>query len=144
MLHVASVCSCYSSKTAFQMKQYALNANSATEGHSVTDPPEAAKLSSLDDQLEKTGHLAQFPPGVPMTITVDAQTQLLIEEAMKQRGIGSPEEVIQCAVQMMQEQVLNYDDLDEETRAAIDEADSQEGIAWENIKDDLLKLYGGK
>jgi hypothetical protein len=79
-----------------------------------------------------------------MTIIVDAKTQQLIEETMKQRGIGTPEEVIQCAVQMMQEQMLNYDDLDEETRAAIDEADSQEGIPWENRKDELLKQYGGK
>jgi antitoxin ParD1/3/4 len=81
-----------------------------------------------------------------MTINVDPQTQQLIEAAMKQRGFSTAEEVVQSAVRHMQEQVFDYDDLDEETRAAIEEGqreiDQGLGIPWEEAEARLRARFG--
>lgn len=80
-----------------------------------------------------------------MTFAVSEETQQLIEARMKEFGISSLDTFLQGAVcQYDPSEVFYYEDLDEETRAAIEVADRQEGIPWEQVKDELLKRYGGK
>jgi hypothetical protein len=61
-----------------------------------------------------------------MPITLSPQTQKLIEKRMKDCGCSSADELVQKALASFDEvQGEEYDQLDPETRAAIEEADAQ-------------------
>ena len=74
-----------------------------------------------------------------MPISLTLETQRLIEERMKQEGFTTPDDLVVLALKT-QEQVrgVDYEDLDEETRAAIEEGQAEiergEGIPLEEAK----------
>jgi Arc/MetJ-type ribon-helix-helix transcriptional regulator len=81
-----------------------------------------------------------------MAFSLSAETQRLIEERMKQTGFASPDELVRVALQTL-EQVRgeDFEDLDPETRAAIDEAEAQyergEGRPWEEVREELKARF---
>jgi hypothetical protein len=80
-----------------------------------------------------------------MAISLTPETEQLIESRMKELGSDSPDEFLRWTIQQAYPgETAAYEDLDPETRAAIDEADGQEGVRWEDVKDELFKRYGGQ
>ncbi len=80
-----------------------------------------------------------------MTITVSEQTQSLIDSRMKELGITDIDELLFVAVTTFQPaDVFHHDELDAETKAAIEEADLQEAVPWEPVRDALKQKYGLK
>jgi antitoxin ParD1/3/4 len=81
-----------------------------------------------------------------MTITLSPETQKLLEARMKQGGFQSPDAVVRCALETL-EQVEGeaFEDLDDATRAAIERAEAQadrgEGRPWEEVKAELRARY---
>jgi Arc/MetJ-type ribon-helix-helix transcriptional regulator len=83
---------------------------------------------------------------VPFSLS--PKTQKLIEERVKATG-ASPDELVQVALQTLdQVQGEEYDQLDPETRAAIEEAEAQyqrgEGIPLDEAFARLRKKHLGK
>jgi Arc/MetJ-type ribon-helix-helix transcriptional regulator len=84
-----------------------------------------------------------------MPITLSPETQRLIEERMKQAGYSSPDELVRLALQTLDHvRGEDYEDLDAETRAAIDEAEAEyergEGIPVDEAAARLRSKYFGK
>jgi Arc/MetJ-type ribon-helix-helix transcriptional regulator len=84
-----------------------------------------------------------------MNITLDAETQRLLKEQMERGGFASPEEVVRVALEHLnQVPVYDYADLDEETRAAIEEAEEEfergEGIPLDEAMAKLRQKYLGR
>ena len=84
-----------------------------------------------------------------MPITLSPQTQKLIEERMKATGCSTPDELVQVALQTLEQvQEEDYEELDSETRAAIEEAEAQyqrgEGIPLDEAFARLRAKYLGK
>jgi len=82
-----------------------------------------------------------------MAITLSPETQELIEARMKELGFDSSDEFLRVAVQTFSPaEVYDYDDLDEETRAAIEEGqreiDQGLGIPWEDAEARLRARFG--
>jgi hypothetical protein len=74
-----------------------------------------------------------------MAIALSPETQLIIETKMKELGYANSDEFLQMAVcQYDPAETLYYEDLDEETRAAIElgqrQIDEGLGIPWEEAK----------
>jgi hypothetical protein len=64
---------------------------------------------------------------------------------MRELGFENSDEFLQALVQNFPAAgVYDYDDLDEETRAAIEEAEKQPSIPWESVREQLMQRYGGK
>ena len=73
-----------------------------------------------------------------MSIILSAETQRLIEDRVKETGV-SADELVRVALQTLdQTEAADYDELDEETRASIEqgqaEIDRGEGIPWEQAR----------
>lgn len=58
-----------------------------------------------------------------MTITLDAETQKLLEDQMRERGYSSANEIVRAALESLARE--NVATLDEETLDAIDEAEDE-------------------
>jgi hypothetical protein len=83
---------------------------------------------------------------VPFSLS--PKTQKLIEERVKATG-ASPDELVQMALQTLDQiQGEDYEELDSETRGAIEEAEAQhergEGIALDEAFARLRKKHLGK
>ena len=82
----------------------------------------------------------------PMTISLTTETQRLIEERMKRAGFASADELVRVALQTL-DQVRgdDYDELDAETRAAIEQGEAEyergEGRPWEEVREELRARF---
>ncbi len=81
-----------------------------------------------------------------MTITLSDQTRMLVELRMKEFGISDPEALLQTAVRNLKPaDVVDYDDLDPEIRAAIEagEEEYRQGLArpWEEVRKELQARF---
>ena len=81
-----------------------------------------------------------------MSISLTPRTQKLIEERMKATGYSTPDELVEVALQTLdQMQAEDYDQLNSNTRAAIEEAEAQhqrdEGIPLDEAFARLRKKY---
>ena len=81
-----------------------------------------------------------------MKISLSPDTERLIEERMKQSGLTSADEVVRLALQSLDAaRGEDYEDLDPQTRAAIDEAEAQfergEGRPWEEVQEALRARF---
>ena len=84
-----------------------------------------------------------------MPISLSAETQKLIEQRMKETGVSTADELVQVALQTL-DQVRGepFEDLDPQTQAAIEEAlaqsDRGEGRPWEEVRGDLRARFIAK
>jgi hypothetical protein len=84
-----------------------------------------------------------------MGISLNPETQRLIEERMKRSGVSTADDLVRLALQTL-DQVSgeDYDDLDPDTRAAIEEAETQlargEGIPLDEAFDRLRRKHLGR
>jgi Arc/MetJ-type ribon-helix-helix transcriptional regulator len=81
-----------------------------------------------------------------MNIALSPETQRLLEAQMKKRHFASPDEAVQFALRTLEStSPIDYEDLDEQTRAAIDEAEAQyqrgEGRPWEEVREELRSRF---
>ncbi len=81
-----------------------------------------------------------------MAISLNPETERLIEERMKQTGLSTPDELVQLALQTLdQEQGEDFEDLDPQTQAAIEEGLAQaargEGRPWEEVREELRARF---
>ena len=81
-----------------------------------------------------------------MTITLSPETQKLLEEQMKTGQFSDADEVLRLALQTLsQTEAGDYDDLDADTRAAIEESEAQlargEGSTWEDVREELRAKF---
>lgn len=61
-----------------------------------------------------------------MAIVLSEETQKLIEQGMKESGLDTPDELVRLALQTMRQvRGQDFEDLDEETRRAIEEGLAQ-------------------
>ena len=77
-----------------------------------------------------------------MAISLSPETQELIEQRMKETGVDNPDELVQAALQTLhQVRGVYLDELDDETRAAIeeglDQAERGEGRAWADVRKEI-------
>jgi hypothetical protein len=80
-----------------------------------------------------------------MAFTISSETQQFIETRMKQCGVENSDEFLKLAVQQFSmDAVEYYEDLDEETRAAIERADLQPDIPQEQAEQRILNLMAKK
>jgi Arc/MetJ-type ribon-helix-helix transcriptional regulator len=82
-----------------------------------------------------------------MSLTLSAETQKLIEERMTRGGYSSPDELVRDALNLL-DHVEDEEQLDEETLAAIDQAEEEidrgECRDWEEVKAELRAKYLGE
>ncbi len=80
-----------------------------------------------------------------MDITLSPQTRKLLDEVMKASDYASPDEAIRVALETLDGELV--EELDVETQAAIDRADTQgdlgEGIPLEKAFDQLRRKHLG-
>jgi predicted transcriptional regulator len=81
-----------------------------------------------------------------MAIVLNDETQKLIEERMKETGLETADELVRVALQTLhQVRGEDFEDLDSETRAAIEEglaqADRGEGRPWEEVREELRARF---
>ncbi len=80
-----------------------------------------------------------------MAITLSAEIEKLIESRMRELGIDDSETFLAAAVQNYDPEIYDYDDLDDETRAAIEkgqsEIDQGLGIPWEEVRKELFAKF---
>lgn len=84
-----------------------------------------------------------------MAILLTPESEKLIEQRMKETGAASPDELVRLAVQTLgQIQGVAFEDLDQETQAAIDEGEAQyergEGIPLDQAFAQLRRKYLGE
>jgi len=82
----------------------------------------------------------------PMTISLSPETKKLLEEQMKKGRFTDPDEVLRVALETLdQVKGEDYDDLDPQTRAAIEEAEAQyqqgKGLPWEEVREQLRARF---
>ena len=84
-----------------------------------------------------------------MPISLSAETQKLIEQRMKERGVSTADELVRVALQTL-DQVRGepFEDLDPQTQGAIEDAlaqsDRGEGRPWEDVREDIRARFIGK
>jgi putative addiction module CopG family antidote len=83
-----------------------------------------------------------------MTITISSQTQKLLDEQMQRGVYSSVDDVVRVALETLnQVQGEDYEDLDEETRAAIERGEAQyqrgEGIPLDQAFAELRRKHFG-
>jgi putative addiction module CopG family antidote len=83
-----------------------------------------------------------------MTITLSPQTQKLLDEQMQRGVYSSVDDVVRVALETLnQVQGEDYEDLDEDTRAAIERAEAQyqrgEGIPLDQAFAELRRKHFG-
>ena len=81
-----------------------------------------------------------------MAIVLNAETQKLIEDRMKETGVDTADELVRVALQTLhQVRAEEFEELDPETRAAIEqgltEADRGEGRPWEDVREELRARF---
>jgi Arc/MetJ-type ribon-helix-helix transcriptional regulator len=81
-----------------------------------------------------------------MTINISPQTQKLLEEQMKKGNFSDPDDVLRIALQTLEQtQGTPYEDLDPDTRAAIEEAEAEfqrgEARPWEEVKAEIRARF---
>ena len=81
-----------------------------------------------------------------MSISLTHETQQLIEEQMKRTGIETADDLVRLALRTLNQiQSEDFEELDPETRAAIDEAEAQldrgEGRPWEQVRGELRARF---
>ena len=84
-----------------------------------------------------------------MNIVLSPETQKLLEERMRSGRFATPDEAVRAALQTLGDVDGDaLEDLDTETRAAIDRAEAQgdrgEGRPWEKVRDELRARYLNK
>ena len=80
------------------------------------------------------------------TVTLSDETQMLLDAQMQRGGFTTADEALRVALEMMFEtRGEDYEDLDEETRAAIEEAEAQhqQGLSrpWDEVRAELQAKY---
>ncbi len=81
-----------------------------------------------------------------MHISLDPETQKLLEEQMKKHGCNSPEDTVRVALEKLdQEEAEFVEDLPADAQAAIEEGLSQaargEGRPWEEVRAELQNRF---
>jgi Arc/MetJ-type ribon-helix-helix transcriptional regulator len=81
-----------------------------------------------------------------MNISLSPQTENLLEEQMQKGHFSNPDDLLRIALQTLdQVQGEDFDDLDPQTRAAIEEAEAQyqrgEGRPWEQVREELRARF---
>ena len=81
-----------------------------------------------------------------MNVALSAKTQKLLQEQMDRGNFSSPDEVVWVALQALQErQAEDYEELDADTRAAIEEAEAEyqrgEARPWAEVREELRARF---
>jgi predicted transcriptional regulator len=81
-----------------------------------------------------------------MTISLDPETQKLLEEQMKKHGYSTPEEAVRVALEKLNQIEGEFiEDLDPETLTAITEglaqAERGEGRPWSQVREELRARF---
>jgi Arc/MetJ-type ribon-helix-helix transcriptional regulator len=81
-----------------------------------------------------------------MGISLSTETQKLLEDRMQRDGFDTADDLVRVALEALdQARAEDYDELDAETRAAIEEAEAQhergEGVPWEQFKETLRARF---
>jgi Arc/MetJ-type ribon-helix-helix transcriptional regulator len=84
--------------------------------------------------------------GAFMSVTLDDQTVALIESRMKEFGFDSADELIKVALDHLGgEYGVDYESLDAETRASIEEGEAEyqrgEGRRVEEVREELMRRF---
>jgi predicted transcriptional regulator len=79
-------------------------------------------------------------------VSLSAETQRMIEERMKETGVGTPDELVQIALQTLRQiRGENFEDLDPATQAAIEEglsqADRGETRPWDEVRKEIQTRF---
>lgn len=78
-----------------------------------------------------------------MNITISPETQWLLEERMKKDEFASPDDVVRQGLERFEQD--DYEELDDETLAAIEEGLAQanrgQGQPWEEVRKELVEKY---
>ena len=82
-------------------------------------------------------------------VSLNAETQRLIKERMKETGVSTPDELVQVALQTLRQvRGEDFEDLDPDTQAAIEEglaqADRGETRPWEAVREELRSRFINK
>ncbi len=81
-----------------------------------------------------------------MAISLNDETQKLIEQRMQETGVGTPDELVRLALRTLdQVRGEDFEDLDPETQAAIEEglaqAERGEAWPWEHVREELRTRF---
>lgn len=81
-----------------------------------------------------------------MNISLSPETHKLLQAQMKKHGYASPDDAVRVALEKLdQEEGESIEDLDDETRSAIEDglaqADRGEGRPWEEVKAELRARF---
>lgn len=81
-----------------------------------------------------------------MTISLSPETQKLLEDHMKRGGFATPDDVVRAALETLdQARGEDFEDLDPETQAAIEEglAEAERGEVrpWHEVRAELKARY---
>lgn len=81
-----------------------------------------------------------------MNITLSPETQKLLDEQMKKGHYATPDETMLAALPTLDEvHGDDYEDLDADTRKAIEEAEAQyqqgEGRPWSQVREELINRF---
>jgi hypothetical protein len=81
-----------------------------------------------------------------MPISLSPETQKLIEEGMRETGLATPDELVRVALQTLHQiHGEDFQDLDPETRAAIEEglaqAERGQGRPWPQVREELRARF---
>ena len=79
-----------------------------------------------------------------MTITLSPKTQRLLEDQLKKGNFASADEVLQAALQALDE----VNEVDQATLDAIDKAEEEiergEFVDWDDVRDDIRAEFRGR
>ena len=81
-----------------------------------------------------------------MAISLSVETQKLIEAGMKETGVTTPDELVRIALRTLhQVRGKHFEDLDPDTRAALEEglaqADRGEARPWEEVREQVRARF---
>ena len=81
-----------------------------------------------------------------MAVFLSDETQRLIEKGMQETGVATPDELVRVALQTLhQVRGEDFEDLDPETQAAIEEGLAQanrgETRPWEEVREELRARF---
>jgi hypothetical protein len=84
-----------------------------------------------------------------MNVSLSPQTEKLLQQQMKNSGCSDPDDVLRIALQTLDQlRGEDYDDLDAQTCAAIEEAEGQcergEARPWEEVREELQARFIAK
>ena len=80
-------------------------------------------------------------------VSLSVETQRLIEQRMKEAGVGTPDELVRLALQTLDQtrRGEDFEDLDPDTQGALEEglaqADRGETRPWEEVRDELRARF---